>query len=189
MNPKEFLESIYLGDRACKALLIDSWNNRVAIQVDLISRLRPGSKTWDFYTEANIKDGWLVFSDVRSLRFEPAGPLPNAYINGLSVQLIEVVGGKRCCLFEPSIDSVDESGNYTEVLVRIEASRVHLEDPSKPGMEIVARVETGLEVTAPPHDVVMLFIVVDLKTNRLKSVENKSQPFFKRCPRACIIGR
>lgn len=136
MNPKEFLESIYLGDRACKALLIDSWNKRVAIQVDDISRLRPGAKTWDFYTDADIEDGWIVFSDVRSLRFEPAGPLPNDFINDWSVHVIDLGGGKQLCLFELSISSVDESGNSTEVLVRIEASRIHLEDPQKPGVEI-----------------------------------------------------
>jgi hypothetical protein len=137
MNPKEFLDSIYLGDRFCKALLIDSWNMRVAIQVNVISRLKPGAKTWDFYTDADITDGWLVFSDARSLRFEPAGPLPNAFINDLSVQLIDSAGAQRC-LFELSIDSVDESGNHTEVLVRIEASRIHLEDPLKPGVEITS---------------------------------------------------
>ena len=76
VNSEEFLRTIYLGDRACKALLIDSWKQRVAIQVDSISRLRPGSKTWDFYAEGDIDDGWLVFSGVRSLRFEPSGPLP-----------------------------------------------------------------------------------------------------------------
>ena len=136
MDPKEFLASIYLGDRACKALLIDSWNNRVAIQVNVISRVRPGAKTWDFYTGGDIKDGWLVFSDVRSLRFEPSGPIPNDFINDLSVQLIDLDEGKRSCLFELSISSVDEFGNSTEVLVRIEASRIHLEDPQKPGVEI-----------------------------------------------------
>ena len=135
MNPTEFLKSIYLGDRACKALLIDSWKKRVAIQVNVISRLKPGAKTWEFNSDADIKDGWLVFSDVRSLRFEPAGPLPNDFINEVSVDLIDAVGSQRC-LFELSIGSVDESGNSTEVLVRIDAHRIHLEDPLKPGIEI-----------------------------------------------------
>ena len=137
-NPNEFLESIYLGDRACKALLIDSWNQRVAIQVTVISRVRPGTKTWNFYTDADIKNGWLVFSDVRSLSFEPSGPLPNDFMEVMSVQSVESDGGQRWWLFEPSIGSVDESGHSTEVLVRIEASRVHLEDPQKPGVEITS---------------------------------------------------
>jgi hypothetical protein len=43
-----FLKSIYLGDRGCKALLLDAWRERVAIQVDTISRTRPGTDIWDF---------------------------------------------------------------------------------------------------------------------------------------------
>lgn len=68
MNPKEFLESIYLGDRACKAILIDSWNNRVAIQVTVISRVRPGTKSWNFYTDADILDPHPVFSKLAHQR-------------------------------------------------------------------------------------------------------------------------
>src|SRR5688500_17186796 len=119
MNPTEFLKSIYLGDRACKALLVDSWKKRVAIQVDVISRLKPGAKTWEFYSDADIKDCWLVFSDVRSLRFEPPGPLPNDLINHASVRLNDSPRDQPGSLFELSIGSVDDSGNSTEVLVRI----------------------------------------------------------------------
>jgi len=139
MNPEQLLKSVYLGDRACKAVLIDSWRKRVAIQVDVISRLKPGAKTWDFYTDADIKDGWLVFTDVRSVRFEPAGPLPNDLINDVSVKPTDSSGSQPGCLFELSIGSVDDSGNSTEVFIRIEASGVHLEDPTKPGVEITAQ--------------------------------------------------
>jgi hypothetical protein len=139
MNPEQLLQSIYLGDRACKAVLIDSWKKRVAIQVDVISRLKPGAKTWEFYTDADITDGWLVFSDVRSVRFEPAGPLPNDLINEVSVKPTDSPEGQPAYLFELSIGSVDDSGNSTEVFVRVEASGLHLEDPSKPGVEITAQ--------------------------------------------------
>lgn len=56
MEPELFLQTIYLGDRACKAVLIDSWAKRVAIQINVISRIRPRAKPWDFYTEADIAD-------------------------------------------------------------------------------------------------------------------------------------
>lgn len=138
MRPEELLQTIYLGDRGCKAVLIDSWNQRVAIQATVISRLKPGAKTWDFYTDADIKDGWLVFSDVRSVRIEPSGPLPNDLINEVSVKPIDSPERQPAYLFELSIDSVDDTGNRTEVFVRIEAGRVHLEDPAKPGVEITA---------------------------------------------------
>ena len=138
MNPEELLTSIYFGDRACKALLIDSWKKRVAIQVDVISRLRPGAKTWDFYTDADIKDGWLVFTGVRAIRFEPSGPLPNDLINDISVKPIHSPVGEFAYLFELSIGSVGDTGDSTEVWVRIEAGRLHLEDPTKPGVEITS---------------------------------------------------
>ena len=138
MNPEELLQSIYFGDRACKALLIDSWKKRVAMQVDVISRLRPGAKAWDFYTDADINDGWLVFNGVRAVRFEPSGPLPNDLINDISVKRISSSEGESVYLFELSIGSVDESGDSTEVWVRIEAGGVHLEDPTKPGVEITS---------------------------------------------------
>ncbi len=138
MNPEQLLKSIYLGDRGCKAVLIDSWNHRVAIQVTVISRLKPGAKIWDFYTGADITDGRLVFSDVRSVRFDPPGPLPNDLINEVSVKAIDSPEKQPSYLFELSVDSVDDTGNRTEVLVRIEASRMHLEDPAKPGIEITS---------------------------------------------------
>ena len=139
MNPEQLLKSVYLGDRACKAMLIDSWRKRVAIQVDVISRLKAGAKTWDFYTDADIKDGWLVFTDVRSVRLEPTGPLPNDLINNVSVKPTDSPRIQPSYLFELSIGSVDNSGKSTEVIVRVEASGLHLEDPAKPGVEITAQ--------------------------------------------------
>lgn len=138
MNPEQFLQTIYLGDRGCKAVMIDSYNQRVAIQVDVISRLRPGAKTWDFYSDEDIKDGWLVFTDVRSVRFEPSGPLPNDLINDVSVKAFDSSGSQPGYFFELSIGSVDDTGNSTEVLVKIEAGDVHLKDPAKPGVEITS---------------------------------------------------
>jgi len=138
MNPQQFLKTVYLGDRACKSVMIDSWRKRVVIQVDVISRLRPGTETWDYYTDADIKDGWLVFTEVSDIRFEPAGLLPNDLINDLSVKPVDLPRAEPACLFEMSIASIDDSGNSTEVHVRIEARGVHLEDPAKPGMEITS---------------------------------------------------
>lgn len=59
MTPDEFLRTIYLGDRACKSLVLDGWKNEVKIQIDSISRVR--GEAWDFYTEEDVDDGFLVF--------------------------------------------------------------------------------------------------------------------------------
>ena len=129
MNPEQFLQSIYLGDRACKAVHIESLRRQIAIQVDVISLLNPGTKTWWFFSEADIPNGWLVFGDVRAVRFEPAGPVPNDLINSISVKLLDPCEDSPKYLFELSIDSVDSIGIHTEVLLQIEASSLHIEDP------------------------------------------------------------
>jgi len=38
-----------------------------------ISRLRPGSKSWDFYTGEDIENGWIVFTGVQSLTVRRMG--------------------------------------------------------------------------------------------------------------------
>ena len=132
MLPSEFLKTIYLGDRACKSITIDGGNNCVAIKVDEISRVRSESGEWEFYNDENIVDGLLVFSDVRSVVFDPAGPIPNDYISGLDTEPLPD-GHHR---FRLSVASVDQLANSTEVSVTIEAKHLHLEDPSAPGVVI-----------------------------------------------------
>jgi hypothetical protein len=129
----DFLKTIYLGDRARKSITIDGWNKRVLIEVDEISRIRSESGNWDFYNEENIVDGRLVFSEVRSVLFDPAGPIPNDYISNLEAKALSD-GYYR---FEFSAASGDGSSpRSTEVLVSIEAKSLHLEDPAAPGSVI-----------------------------------------------------
>jgi hypothetical protein len=136
LEPERLLQTIYIGDRACKAVLIDSWKDRVAVQIDVISRLKPGAKTWDFDTEEDIQDGWLVFSEVSAIRFDPPGPLPNDYITSISVKSADSPKAFARFLFELSIGSVNEFADSTEVRVLIEANHLHIEDPKRPGVEI-----------------------------------------------------
>jgi len=128
MLVSEFLKTIYVGDRACKSITLDGLRKRVIIQVDEISRIRSVSGLWDYYNDENIVDGLLVFSEVESILFEPAGPIPNDYISSLEEKLLPN-GYHRIAL---SIGSVNDSAESTEVKVIIDAKRVHLEDPSKP---------------------------------------------------------
>jgi len=132
MLPSEFLKTIYLGDRACKSITIDGWNNCVAIKVNEISRVRSESGRWECYNDENIVDGLLVFSDVRTILFDPAGPIPNDYISGLDAEPL-ADGHYR---FRFSAASVGQSASSTEALVVMEAKRLHLEDPSAPGVAI-----------------------------------------------------
>ncbi|AVF35278.1 DUF6258 family protein [Rahnella sikkimica] len=79
------IERIYLGDRSVKGIEIDSWNLIVRIKIDFISRLKPGSQNWGFYTDEDIGDGYMVFSGVTSFQVSPPGAIPDDYIVDYSI--------------------------------------------------------------------------------------------------------
>lgn len=130
-SPEQTLASIYLGDRACKAILIASWKRRVALQVDVISRLRPGTKTWDFYTDEDLVDGWLVFDKVLSCTLDRSGLLPNDYIGGITVR--RSVSGADLWTFEVDIGAVtaDSISHETKTIIEAEVFYVAT-DPMGP---------------------------------------------------------
>ncbi|SEL37745.1 hypothetical protein SAMN05444354_105367 [Stigmatella aurantiaca] len=146
MEPKQFLDSIYLGDRGCKCVLIEGYIERLIMVVDLISRILSESGEWDFYQDENIADGRIVFSRVKSVEFSPPGFIPNGFIDDIEVEGSELgPDGKPLYLFVASISgtrnasTVTTAGNTTEraeVILRIKAGGVHLEDPRFPGKEI-----------------------------------------------------
>lgn len=139
MNPIELLQSIYLGDRACKSILIDSWVSEVVLTVDLISRVREPTGHWNFYSDENIVDGRLVFTGVSYFSVVPNGLIPNDLINQMDVRALDKVSKTDNDQYEflISIDSVDTFGNHTEVEVKIVANGFHLEDPKQPSIEII----------------------------------------------------
>lgn len=136
MNPTELVKTIYLGDRACNAIVLEGTERRVSVRVDEISRLRPGSSSWDYYNEMNIVNGAIVFTDVTSIQFAPAGPLPNDLINEITVVARSSDDGSLAYEFRIAIDSAEAHTNATEVNITIAAGGMHLEDPSRPGVRI-----------------------------------------------------
>ena len=129
VTPADFVKTIYLGDRGCKGIFINAWEERIEVWVDDISRIR--GESWDFYTDEDIPDGRIVFSGARSVRFDPPGPIPNDYIHSLSV--VEDEEGWR---FTLSVASVESGGARAQVAIEIGASSIHLEDPRRPGEKI-----------------------------------------------------
>jgi hypothetical protein len=138
LTPDELLKTIYLGDRSCKAILIDGWAKRVALQVDVISRIRSSSGNWEFYAAEDIPDGLLVFTGVRSVRWTPDGPVPNDLINEIRmVDFHQLESGTRLYDFSLFIGSVNDNGESQEVEVQIRAEGFHLEDPRRAGEVIM----------------------------------------------------
>ena len=132
MSPQDFVRTLYLGDRACKAILIDGWNATVRMQVDCISRVRSVSGTWENYTDEDIVDGFVVFEDVDSFELANLGYLPNDSINS-----VEVIGRHpEHVTIEISIDSVRPDASHHETILRIKCKSLYIEDPSKPGVDI-----------------------------------------------------
>lgn len=101
MNPIDFFKTVYLGDRQCKQLIIDGVAAEVRLQIDLISRVR-GSQ-WDYYADEDIPDGFLIFEGVTKFELMPQGPLPNDWIDILSVTETAVKGLYR---FEFSLGAI-----------------------------------------------------------------------------------
>lgn len=130
LTPAEFLRTVYVGDRACKAIRIESWKEQVVLEVDQISRIRSPSGGWEFYTAEDISDGRIVFTGVEAIHFEPSGPLPNDLINEISVRPASSEPDNRW-VFEASISAIAPDGSSTEVTVQIIGSDVHLEDPAR----------------------------------------------------------
>ncbi len=136
LKPSDFLRTVYVGDRACKAILIESWKEQVALEVNLLSRIRSPSGKWEYYSAEDIPDGRIVFTGVEAIEFDPPGPLPNDLINEISVKPADTSAETSRWVFEASIGSVAPDGSSTEIIVRVTGTGVHLEDPKRPGVQI-----------------------------------------------------
>ena len=133
MDIKEFLKTIYVGDRGCKSILVDGWKAEVKMQVTCISRVR--SEEWSYYSDEDLIDGFIVFERVTRIFFDPPGMVPNDLINDIWDEELADQGETKY-RFVLSIDAVDASGARTEVEVRIHADSIALEDQRDPQKRI-----------------------------------------------------
>ncbi|MGE6783708.1 DUF6258 family protein [Ensifer adhaerens] len=125
MKPNEFLTSIYLGDRACKAIVLDGWKDEVKIQIDSISRVR--GEHWDYYTDEDVDDGFLVFEGVDHVSFDPPGLIPNDVIG--EIEFLGYKDDRFIVVIE--LTHGDEDSKYTTVRTTIRAKAVAIEKPGE----------------------------------------------------------
>jgi hypothetical protein len=123
MNPAKLIRSIYLGDRGCKAVVFDKTKRQLKIQVDCISLLRPGTDRWDYYTERDVQNGWIVFSGVDTVKMQPEDIEPNDFINDVSVEEDADPNGRYRSTI--SIGSVDAMGISREVIILVKSLEAH----------------------------------------------------------------
>ncbi|KOF13593.1 hypothetical protein AC244_30620 [Ensifer adhaerens] len=128
MKPDDFLNTIYLGDRACKAIVLDGWKEEVKIQIDSISRLRSG--TWN--VDENVRDGFLVFEGVDHVSFDPPGRIPNDEIG--NIEFVGYDGERFTIVIE--LGAADEISDYGFIKTTIRAKAVAIEKPGEEGARI-----------------------------------------------------
>ena len=126
-----FLKTVYLGDRGLKGIRLDTWDDRLALQVDCISRVR--SETWNFYSDEDIEDGLIVFDGVQYVAIEPVGVWPNGYIDELAAEpRVGQAGYQISC----SVEGFDLHCILVQVTIRFTAQSICLVDPADPDTKI-----------------------------------------------------
>lgn len=124
MTPLEFYRTIYIGDRWCKQVLIDGIAQEIKLKIDSISRIRGAQ--WDYYTDEDLPDGFIVLEGVDRFEFSPQGPIPNDWIDFVSVSEVTENESYR---FEFSLGACTSDATApTEVTLTVFAKQLCLED-------------------------------------------------------------
>lgn len=134
MNLEKFLETIYVGDRFVKSIIIDSQRKEIKIQINLISRIRSDDGMWNFYNDENIKDGLIVFTDVETFSFNPQGIIPNDELYDWKIR--KMLEDESQYEIELYMGSYNKYGECKEVKLKLKAKGVYLEDPLNPEIKI-----------------------------------------------------
>lgn len=133
MDVRKLIKTIYLGDRYCKEINFNGHEKKITLKINSISRIRDASGEWNFYTDEDINDGLIVFSDVVDVEFNIAGPIPNDTIDYLEV----VKSDGELYTFTIWINPMRKTESDKEGVLEITAKNIHLEDPTKPGVKIM----------------------------------------------------
>lgn len=127
MNPSEFLKTIYLGDRYCTKIVIDTLKNIFEFHTNLISRIRNESGEWNYYSDEDILNGAIVITGVKKVVFDSSGLIPNDQIYDIKVNLKEDMFYEF--IFE--VSHVDKDAITHDLVLKVVGDGVYLTDPIK----------------------------------------------------------
>lgn len=116
------INSIYLGDRFCEKVEMN--RHKIVIQINLISRIKEGSKEWNYYAEGDIEHGCLVFDDV--VEYCQSKDLP------FNDEIYEIrVTEKENDIYSFIISGCNVSGKAvtTDVQLHVRAKNFYIYDP------------------------------------------------------------
>lgn len=127
MNPIEFLRTIYLGDRYCTKVVIDTNNNTFEFHVNLISRIRDESGEWNYHSDEDILNGVIVITGISKVMLDSSGLIPNDQIYDLKANLIKEM--KYEFIF--NVSHVDKNAITHDLILEIVGDGIYLFDPIK----------------------------------------------------------
>jgi hypothetical protein len=118
---KKLLRSIYLGDRYCEKFEIR--DDKISFQINCISRVKEGTKEWNYYSDEDIEHGCLVFDEV--VEFSSSSELViNDYIE------IDVVEKKEdIYTFIVYGGNVSDEAISTDIELQIKAKKFYIFNP------------------------------------------------------------
>ena len=125
LNCKEFLKTIYFGDRFCTKVNIDCTNNKFELHLNRISRIRDNNGNWNYYDKEDIENGIIVINDIESVLFDDSGLIPNDQIYAIYAN--EINNDKYEIIIEAS--NVDDSYNSNDIVIKIIGKSIHLKNP------------------------------------------------------------
>lgn len=121
-NIKKFLSSIYLGDRFCENVIMK--DSKISFQINCISRLKEGTKEWNYYSEEDIEHGYLVFDGV--VDFSSSSELP------LNDEIYEIeITDKSNDIYNFIISgcNVSDDAISTDIILQIRAKKFYIFNP------------------------------------------------------------
>jgi hypothetical protein len=125
MDSASLLSGLYYGDEGIKEILVDGGSDVVKVKVTRVTWLEEGKQPWE--CKLTVEEPWLVFEDAESIRFEPAGSIPNDFVEDISAIGQDQKSGRYD--FAIKTGRGGETGNNGPVTILIRARSVSVEHP------------------------------------------------------------